>query len=200
MIKMRTIAPTPMYMAQSYPCGAWSNTFAYRSAPMARVVIMGVAGAGKTTVGNLASELLGFPFLDADDLHSPADRASMAIGEPLDDHRRDVWIERVRTALGQHSDVVMACSALRRRHRQRLRIAGAVMFFLDVPAEELARRLDERQAHFFPPTLLASQFAALDPVEPDEGVTVLDGAQPAAVLADAIDMAVRRSRIAHSDP
>ena len=167
---------------------------------MARVVIMGVAGAGNTTVGHLASELLGFPFLDADDLHSPADRASMAIGEPLDDHRRDLWIDRVRTALGQHPDVVLACSALRRRHRQQLRTAGPVMFFLDVPAEELARRLDERQAHFFPPTLLASQFAALDPVEPDEGVTVLDGTQPAAVLAGAIDTAVRRSGIARADP
>jgi gluconokinase len=167
---------------------------------MARVVIMGVAGAGKTTVGHLASEMLGFPFLDADDLHSPADRASMAIGEPLDDHRRDLWIDRVRGAMGQHSDVVVACSALRRRHREQLGMAGPVMFFLDVPAEELARRLDERNAHFFPASLLASQIAALDPVEPDEGVIVLDGAQPAAVLADAIATAVRRPRIAHSDP
>jgi len=79
-------------------------------------------------------------------------------------------------------------------------MAGPVMFFLDVPAEELARRLDERNAHFFPASLLASQIAALDPVEPDEGVIVLDGAQPAAVLADAIATAVRRPRIAHSDP
>ena len=166
---------------------------------MARVVIMGVAGAGKTTVGHLAAELLGFPFLDADDLHSPADRASMARGEPLDDHRRDLWIDRVIRAMGQRSDVVLACSALRRRHRQQLRSAGPVMFFLDVPTEELARRLDQRHAHFFPAGLLASQFAALDPIEPDEGVTVLDGSQPAAVLADAINAAVRGARISDLD-
>ena len=158
---------------------------------MARVVIMGVAGAGKTTVGNVAAELLDFPFVDADDLHSPADRASMASGEPLDDHRRDLWIERVRRAMEQHSDVVLACSALRRRHRDQLRRIGPLMFFLDVPAEEVARRLRARHGHFFPAALLTSQFAALDPVESNEGVIVLDGAQPVAVLANAIVANVR---------
>ena len=83
-------------------------------------------------------------------------------------------------------------SALRRRHRRRLSTVGAVQtFFLDVRAEELAFRLAARPAHFFPPSLLASQFATLDPVQADEGVLVVDGGRPVLVVANEIVAAVR---------
>ena len=155
---------------------------------MVRIVVMGVAGAGKSTVGRAVAQRLGMPFLDADDLHSDADRAWMASGEPLDDRRRDVWIDRVRDAMERQPDVVVACSALRHAHRRRLQSVATVQIFcLDVPAEELAaRRLAARSSHFFPATLLASQFAALDPEEPEEGIVVVDGDRPVTVVADDI--------------
>jgi gluconokinase len=154
---------------------------------MVRVVVMGVAGVGKSTVGRAVARRLRMPFVDADDLHSEADRARMASGEPLDDARRDVWIERVTDAMQQRADVVVACSALRHAHRVRLRRVGAVeMFLLEVPPEELARRLGARPSHFFPASLLASQLAALDPPQPEEGIVVVDGDRAAAVVADDI--------------
>src|SRR3954468_7733197 len=121
---------------------------------MTRVVVMGVAGSGKSTVGRRAARLLQWPFVDADDLHSATAVATMAAGKTLGERERDLWIERVRAAMEQHSDVVVACSALRRGHRRRLSSVGSVqMFFLDVPVDELDRRLGPNPAHFFPPAL-----------------------------------------------
>ena len=96
------------------------------------------------------------------------------------------------SAAGARRDVVVACSALRRRHRRRLSAAGATkMFFLDVPVDELDRRLRRRRAHFFPPSLLNSQLAALDPVQPDEGALVIDGNRPVDDMAHDIVTAIR---------
>jgi gluconokinase len=150
---------------------------------MSRVVVAGVAGSGKSTVGRTVAQLLEWPFVDADDLHSVDDRAAMAAGHPLHDEQRDLWVERVCDAMAQQRDVVVACSALRRQHRARLRSVGAVqMFFLDVSVDELARRLRVRPAHFFPANLLESQLTALEPVQPDEPVVVVDGNRPIAVV------------------
>ena len=160
---------------------------------MTRVVVAGVAGSGKTTVGRVVARVLGWPFVDGDDLHSTAGRAAMAAGTPLRDDERDLWIERLRSTMAQHGEVVIACSALRRRHRRRLWSVGEVqMFFLDVPVEELVQRLRARPAHFFPASLLASQIATLDPVGSDEGITVVDGNRPVLVVAEEIVLAVTR--------
>jgi gluconokinase len=87
--------------------------------------------------------------------------------------------------------VVVACSALRLAHRRRLQSVGAVqMFCLDVPADELARRIAARTSHFFPATLLASQFAALEPRDPEEGIAVVDGNRPVSAVADDIVAAI----------
>jgi gluconokinase len=159
---------------------------------MTRVVVMGVAGAGKSTVGPAVAVRLGYPFVDADALHAESDRSRMAAGEPLDDARRAAWIERVRAAMQQQPDVVVACSALRRAHRRRLQSVGAVeMFLLDVPADELERRLRDRLAHFFPDRLLAAQLDAFEPPTSDEDVVVVDGTRPATVVADEIVAALR---------
>jgi gluconokinase len=154
---------------------------------MVRIVVMGVAGVGKSTVGRALAERLVMRFVDADELHSADDRAWMASGQPLDDVRRDVWIERVRDAMEPEDDVVVACSALRLAHRRRLRsIGGVQMVELAVSPEVIARRLAARPSHFFPATLLASQLAALDPPRPEEGVMIVDGDRPVDDVVDDI--------------
>jgi len=144
------------------------------------VVVMGVSGSGKSTFGAALAEALGARFLDADDLHPPANRQKMATGIALDDDDRRPWLdavaawmaERIRT--GQAS--VVACSALRRRYRDRLRAAGVGVRFvyLAVPRAELEARMRSR-VHFMPVTLLASQLAALEPPDADEAACTLDG-------------------------
>jgi gluconokinase len=152
---------------------------------------MGVAGSGKSTVGRRVAQLLERAFIDADDLHSADDRDAMAAGRPLTHRERDAWIRRVCDAMQQHVGVVVACSALRRRHRRQLHEAGAMlMFFLDVPTDELARRLRARRAHFFPVSLLESQLETLEPVLSDEPVLIVDADRPIEVIAAEIVEAV----------
>jgi gluconokinase len=151
------------------------------------VVVMGVAGAGKTTVGRALADRLGATFVDADTLHTPADRAQMAAGTPLTDAQRDAWMDRVLDAVAEARPTVLACSALRRVHRAMLyRSAEVRLFFLAVPEPELERRLATRPRHFFPPSLLETQFRVLDPPGPGEPVTVVDADRPVNAVVDAI--------------
>ncbi len=167
---------------------------------MTRVVIMGVAGSGKSTVGRSVAQRLGWPFLDGDDLHSVTAIATMASGQPLGEHERDLWIERLRAEMQRHADVVVACSALRRRHRRLLRSVGSVqMYFLDVPVDELERRLGTRAAHFFPAGLLDSQLVTLEPVRVDEPVLVVDGDRPPGVVTADIVAAVEHTSAGSTD-
>lgn len=145
------------------------------------VVVMGVSGSGKTTVGALLAERLGVPYAEADDFHSPANVARMAAGHPLDDADRAPWLDAIAGWItARHgSGGVISCSALRRRYRDRLRSDAPDLFFLhlDGPSELIAARLAARTGHFMPPGLLRSQFEALEPLEPDEAgaVVPLDG-------------------------
>ncbi|MGN6740312.1 gluconokinase [Dyella sp.] len=147
------------------------------------VVVMGVSGSGKSTFGAALAEALGARFLDADDLHPLANRQKMAAGIALDDDDRRPWLdavaawmaERIRT--GQPG--VVACSALRRHYRDRLRAAGpSVRFvYLALPRAELDARMRAR-VHFMPVTLLDSQLAALEPPGADEAACTVDGGAP----------------------
>lgn len=147
------------------------------------VVVMGVSGSGKSTFGAALAEALGARFLDADELHPPANRQKMAAGIALDDNDRRPWLdavavwmaERIRT--GQPG--VVACSALRRRYRDRLRAAGVGVRFvyLAVSRAELGARMRAR-VHFMPVTLLDSQLAALEPPGADEAACTLNGSLP----------------------
>jgi gluconokinase len=145
------------------------------------VVIMGVAGAGKTTVGRLLAGRLHWPFVDADDLHSEANIAKMSRGEPLTDQDREPWLEAIERKLAdldsRGDSAVLACSALRRAFRDRLRQAGGDVRFVHLRAAEdvIAARLRAREAHFFRAGLLQSQFDALE--EPDDAL-VVDAAPP----------------------
>jgi gluconokinase len=131
-----------------------------------RIVLMGVAGSGKTTIGRLVAERLGAPFVDADDFHSAAAIATMHAGRPLDDAERVPWLERVRAAVHTVGDgpVVLACSALKRTYRDVLRdgVSGLTFVELDVDADTLAHRLAARTGHFAGADLLPSQLATLE--------------------------------------
>lgn len=141
------------------------------------IVVMGVSGSGKTTVGTRLADALGVAYTEGDDFHPPANIAKMAAGTPLDDADRAPWLDALAAALAERSDrgAVVTCSALKRVYRDRLRATVPEAFFLhlDVPREELERRITNRRGHFLPPSLLDSQLATLEPLDPDEkGVTV----------------------------
>jgi gluconokinase len=151
---------------------------------------MGVSGCGKSVVGQALSDRLGLPFRDGDDLHPPANVALMRGGVPLTDAERWPWLDRIAACLSQEAPVILACSALRRAYRDRIRAgAGGPVTFVHLAGAPalIAGRLAGRRGHFMPPGLLDSQFATLEPPGPDEAITV-DIAQPlpeviAAILA-----------------
>ena len=150
---------------------------------------MGPSGSGKSVVGAVLATRLNLPFVDADDLHPPANVAKMTVGTPLDDADRMPWLDIVAAALrNADGGVVIACSALARRYRDRIRAGapGVVFVELKVSRQELARRMETRE-HFMPPSLLATQLAALEPLEPDEdGVSIVNDREPREVADDAI--------------
>lgn len=140
-----------------------------------KIVVMGVSGTGKSTVGAALAETLGLAFCDADDLHPPENRAKMAAGQPLNDQDRWPWLDAVAGAMCRSDGVVMACSALRKAYRDRLRQGvGADLRFVHLSAtpEVIAARLAARQGHFMPPALLQSQFATLESPSAEEALIV----------------------------
>ncbi|WP_063795876.1 gluconokinase [Peterkaempfera griseoplana] len=154
------------------------------------VVVTGVEGAGKSTVGRLLAERLGVPFADGDDFHLPAAIAKMSAGQPLDDADRMPWLESIGRWLHERdvagTGAVVACSALRRRYRGVLRAACPGAFFLHLTADRklLAQRLGLRTGHFMPTSLLDSQLATLEPLEPEERGAELDAAPSPDRIAD----------------
>ena len=157
----------------------------------ARIVVMGVSGCGKTTVGKALADRLGAEFIDGDSLHSPANVAKMTRGEPLTDGDRWPWLETIGRRLGGATGpIVIASSALRRRYRDRIREAAeAQVLFIHLAGgiELIGARMRARQDHYMPPSLLRSQFDALEPPEPDENAfTVSIDGLPSEVLSDTL--------------
>ena len=141
------------------------------------VVVMGVSGSGKSTVGAALAQRLRVPFADGDDLHPPANIAKMTAGQPLDDDDRYPWLEAIGQWLADHHDGgVMSCSALKRKYRDQMRRHCPDVEFLHLSGtpEVIGKRQASRPGHFMPASLLQSQFATLEPLDADEHGIVID--------------------------
>ena len=158
---------------------------------VAAIVIMGVSGAGKSTVGRIIAAELGCPFRDADSFHPPANIEKMSHGEPLTDEDRWPWLQAIATWIAEHRAAgtmcVVTCSALKRVYRDIVtnRQSAAVrLVFLEGDFDLIASRLAARKGHFMPPALLQSQFAALEEPTPDErALTISIDATPDEIAA-----------------
>ena len=152
------------------------------------IVVMGVAGSGKTTVGRALAASLGRPFFDADDFHPPGNIARMRAGVPLSDADREPWLASLCTLIERADaggeDLVLACSALRARFRERLRAAANDLryVYLRTGRDVIARRLAGRTGHFMSRDLVASQFADLE--EPDDALVVDAARAPRELVAE----------------
>lgn len=161
--------------APGYGGAHWTGEAAgWREARTVIVILAGVSGSGKTTVGELLGSRLGWPFVDGDRLHPAANIAKMASGHPLTDQDRQPWLAAIGAAMDERiaagQPALFACSALKRRYRAVL-LDGrpeARIAFLEISKAEVAARLSVRHGHFFDPALLDSQFADLEPPAPGE--------------------------------
>ncbi|WP_324493249.1 gluconokinase [Polaromonas sp.] len=146
-----------------------------------RVVVMGVAGCGKSAVGRLIAQQLGLPLIEGDDFHPPGNVEKMQRGVPLTDDDRAGWLQTLAAELARHGGgAVLTCSALKRAYRDRLRQAASPLHFvyLGITEAESLRRVAQRAGHFYPASLVASQFAALQDPSGEPGVLTLDGSAP----------------------
>ncbi len=142
------------------------------------VIVFGVSGAGKTTIGELLAQELGWRFYEADDFHSQVNIDKLRRGIPLPDEDRWPWLESLRQlikrSLETGENAVLACSALKRAYRERLRVSDEVKFvFLRGDYALIEKQLRQRRGHFMNPELLRSQFADLKEPKPDEGVVTI---------------------------
>jgi carbohydrate kinase (thermoresistant glucokinase family) len=158
--------------------------------PTPLVVVMGVSGCGKSTVGRLIAQRLACEFLEGDALHPPRNLERMAAGIPLTDHDRRDWLkaiaEQLADARAARHGLIVSCSALKRSYRDQLRTASSKLAFVHIHGnvDVLEARMQSRTGHFMPPSLLASQLQTLEPPGPDERCITLDAALPAEQIAE----------------
>jgi gluconokinase len=161
------------------------------------VLVMGVCGCGKSTVGAQLAQRLSVTYLEGDTYHPPENIERMRAGQPLTDDDRAGWLAALAQALTEHQGrgVVLSCSALKRRYRDVLRqgAPGLRIVLLHGSEPLLQARLAARKHHYMPASLLASQLAALETPDPDEHATVLDIAAPVAAVVQAAQDAVTRA-------
>jgi gluconokinase len=159
------------------------------------IVVMGISGSGKSTVGAALARRLEIPYADADDFHSAANVAKMSAGHPLTDADRDPWLHSIAGWLAEHAGTgcVVSCSALRRRYRDLLRtgVPDVLFVHLDGDPDVARRRVAGRPSHFMPADLVASQFATLEPLGADEHGIVIDFDTPLDAVVDSIADRVR---------
>lgn len=162
------------------------------------LLVMGVSGSGKSTIGAELARALGLPFADADGFHPPANIEKMSAGTPLTDTDRWPWLDALGAWLAaQAGGGVIACSALKRAYRDRLRqaVPGLRILHLAGQPAMIAARQAAREHHFMPASLMASQFATLEPPGPDEAALMLDiTAPPTAIIAEAAAQLRRSER------
>ncbi|GAA1209274.1 gluconokinase [Prauserella alba] len=168
--------------------------------PATCLVVMGVSGAGKSTIAAHLADELGWPMAEADEFHPEANIAKMSAGTPLTDADRMPWLEALRAWIDERGaageSVIVTCSALKRTYRDVLRRAGSRVRFVHLrgSADTVGGRLSGRSGHFMPPALLESQFADLEPLDPDEDGVALDvTTSPEAITDTALDRLGLRS-------
>jgi len=156
------------------------------------LVVMGVAGTGKSTIARGLAERLGWPFGEGDDLHPAANVAKMAAGIPLDDADRWPWLDAIAAWTAEQAaagnSTIVTCSALRRTYRDRLRAAAPGTAFVHLVGSPalLTERITGRKDHFMPPSLLRSQLETLEPLQPDEPGFTVDVELPPAAIVDEV--------------
>jgi gluconokinase len=145
------------------------------------LVVMGVSGTGKSTVAGMLADRLGWELAEGDDLHPPENVEKMRAGTPLTDEDRWPWLEKVaswiRTRTDHGTPGIITCTALRRVYRDRLSGPGVVFVHLAGTRDEIAAQMSRRSGHYMPLSLLDSQLATLEPLEPDENAVVVSVAQ-----------------------
>jgi gluconokinase len=152
------------------------------------VLVMGVSGSGKSTIGKALADRMDWIFADADDYHPPANREKMSRGEPLTDEDRQPWLERLHDLIAEHAleqkAIVLACSALKEKYREILvgDLEGVALVFLRGDAELIAERMRQRE-HFMPVSLLETQLATL---EPPTNAIIVDIAQPLEIMLEQV--------------
>jgi len=155
------------------------------------LVVMGVSGSGKTTVGALLAQSLGWRYADADSFHSPENVAKMAAGQPLSDQDRVPWLQAISAWIGERllkqQPAVVSCSALKRSYREQLVRPELRFVYLRGTHAEIATRLAAREGHFFKPQLLDSQFAVLEEPAADEHVITVSIAETPDEIVAAIN-------------
>ena len=164
------------------------------------LVVMGVSGSGKSTVGKALAANLGWPFAEGDDFHSAANVAKMRSGQPLDDLDRKGWLGAISAWIAQHIDAgetgVVTCSALKRAYRDQLKNGNSAVLFvyLEGSMETIFNRLTSRTGHFMPASLLPTQFEALQEPTADENFIAVDVTRPLASIVEQIRAYVGEAR------
>lgn len=169
------------------------------------VVVMGVSGSGKTTVGRALAARLGVPYAEADEFHSRSNIDKMTAGTALTDEDRWPWLRAIAGWIGERAAAgggVVTCSALKRPYRDLLEAASTEVWFLHLDGSPalIATRIGARTGHFMPPALLNSQFADLEPLATDEPGLVLDVAAPAEELVESALRAMPGGPVAPGSP
>ena len=162
--------------------------------PAPLVVVMGVSGCGKSTVGRLIAKRLACEFLEGDDVHPPRNLERMAVGIPLTDLDRHDWLKAIAEQLADASaaryGLIVSCSALKRSYRNQLRTASSELAFVHIHGslEVLEARMHSRTGHFMPPSLLTSQLQTLEPPGADERCITLDATMPPESIAEQVSL------------